>query len=213
VRLLDRVRSNATERGADTPEDRGQRAEGRGQRAEGGTADATDSGADIPEGGTRDEGRGGRDTTDGEAVLPASQGSTIAPARRAAPPQDAAEMTALREVANVAARTAIAHHGRRRLLRLSSAKMLVTLLAIVCGVAMIWMWRFFEAGDATFYGGLACLLVAVFWGVQYAVLTGKLIVNRSGHLQWKSPRRGPDAESIRPAQGAQSTKSEIRNPK
>ena len=127
-------------------------------------------------------------------------------------------MTAMREVANVAARSAIERHGRRRLLRLISAKLLVTLLALSCGAAMIWMWRFFQAGEVTLYGGLACLLVAIFWGMHYAILTGKLIVNRSGHLQWKSQKHRPDAEPSRSAEHnqelpGQSTKSKTPNSK
>jgi hypothetical protein len=120
-------------------------------------------------------------------------------------------MTALREVANVAARTAIARHGRRQLLRLSSAKLPVMMLAAVCGAAMIGMCWFFRASEVTFYGGLVILFVALVWGAQYAILTGRLLVGKSRRPQWHSQEQTQPAENDQGPPGA-STESEIRNP-
>ena len=116
----------------------------------------------------------------------------MAKPRRTAAPEASADLSVLREVANVAAHAAISRHGRRTILRLSTAKLIVALLALVAGGGLIWMWWFFRTSDLTFYAGLVGLLIALFWGVQYAVLTGKLIVGRSGHLEWK-PRKPPES--------------------
>jgi hypothetical protein len=91
----------------------------------------------------------------------------------------------MREVANLSARAAIDGHARRTLLRMSSGKLVGVVLSLLCSGAMIWMWLYFGAGELTFYTGLVGLLIALSWAVQYAMLTGRLIVSRSGRVQWK----------------------------
>jgi len=122
-------------------------------------------------------------------AVSASQDPPAPMTRRAAAPQDSASISAMRELANLSAHAAIDSHARRRLLRMSGAKLVVLLLSLLCGGAMIWMWCSFGASTLAFYSGLVGLLIATYWGVQYAILTGRLMVTRSGHLLWK-PRKG-----------------------
>jgi hypothetical protein len=47
----------------------------------------------------------------------------------------------------------------------------------------------------TYYSGLIALLVAIYWGMEYALLSGRLTISKSGHIDidWnRSPhgRRG-----------------------
>jgi len=133
-------------------------------------------------------------------------------ARRTAAREDSANRSAMRELANVAAQTAIDHHARRRLVRLSTSKLMVILLALISGAALIWAGWVFESGKpgsgmSTFYAGLVSLLIALCWGVQYAVLKGRVTVSRSGHLGWKSPEQPtppPDPEQTPPTYDDQS---------
>jgi hypothetical protein len=131
----------------------------------------------------------------------AANRSPSAITRRSAAREDSANRSAMRELANVAAQAAIDHHARRRLVRLSTSKLMVILLALISGAAMLWTWRFLGAGVSTFYAGLVSFLIALYWGVQYAVLQGRVTVSRSGHLGWKSPEQPtppPDPEPTPP---------------
>ncbi len=153
------------------------------------TADTASLADDAPVATNAVPGTAGADAADGRGGIPAAQAGSRPLTRRAAAPQDAAGMSALREVANVAARSAIAHHGRRRLLKQSTLKLLVSLSALLCGGVLVWAWRFFRLTNATFYAGMICLVAGLFWSAQYAALAGKLIVRRP-----KQPGEGPKAE-------------------
>ena len=153
----------------------------------------------------------------------AANRSPSAMARRSAAREDSANRGAMRELANVAAQTAIDHHARRRLVRLSTSKLTVILLALISGAAMLWTWWFFGAGVSTFYAGLVSFLIALYWGVQYAVLKGRVTVSRSGHLGWKSPEQPtpppdpeptppPDPEQTPPADDNQSREATSPGP-
>ena len=69
------------------------------------------------------------------------------------------------------------------------SKLLVAAVALVAGAALLWMWSEFGARQMTFYAALVALLVAIYWGVEYALLTGRFIISKSGHIDWNpSPR-------------------------
>ena len=75
----------------------------------------------------------------------------------------------------------------------------VAIVAIISGVALFWMWKELNTAEMTFYAGLMALLVACHWGVQYAMLTGRLIVNKAGHIDFKM---SPHSQSSPPAKEA-----------
>jgi hypothetical protein len=126
------------------------------------------------------------------AAVSADRGSPLPIAPRVAAPEDSASIRAMRELANLSAWTAIDRHVRRRLLRSSGAKLFGVLLTLLCSGAMIWMWLYVGAGDLTLYSGLLGLAVALFWGAQYLILTGRLIFRRALRTQWKRCKRATD---------------------
>ena len=159
----------------------------------------------------------------------ASPGATaVEPARAAFPPPPAADepepvqsrprtppkhidLSALCELANMSARNAIQQHTRRALVRAMYSKLTVTFVALGAGVGLFWTWKAFGACKLTLYSSLVAIVVAVFWGLEYAHLTGRLIVKKSGHLDidWKgSSSRGTDAASSGGANGAESSTAE-----
>lgn len=105
---------------------------------------------------------------------------------KSAAPEDLSHLAAMRELANLSARNALDRHGRNMLRRAIRSKLAVLVLSFVAGSSLVALWWRLGAGDLAYYAALVCYLVAVVWGIQYAVLTGRLIVSRSGHLGWYS---------------------------
>ncbi len=106
------------------------------------------------------------------------------PVPKSAAPEDWSHLAAMRELANLSARNALDRHGRNMLRRAIRSKLAVLALALTAGTTLVALWWRLGAGELAYYSALVCYLVAVVWGIQYAVLTGRLIVSRSGHLGW-----------------------------
>jgi hypothetical protein len=89
-------------------------------------------------------------------------------------------------------------------------KLLTMGLGLAAGGAMFWLWRRPGANALTLYGAAASFVVAMVWGIEYAVLTGRLIIGKAGRMQRKggdssSPQQStPEAEKPSPS----STKAE-----
>jgi hypothetical protein len=66
-------------------------------------------------------------------------------------------------------------------------RLIVSIVATMSGVALLWLWKYLH-GDSTFYCALAAFLVSFYWGLRWAILTGRLIVGKSGELTigWSS---------------------------
>lgn len=138
------------------------------------------------------EARGGG-ASGGAASPELGAASSLHPARprrpampKSAAPEDLSHLAAMRELANLSARNALDRHGRNMLRRAIRSKLAVLVLSLVAGSSLVALWWRLGAGDLAYYAALVCYLVAVVWGIQYAVLTGRLIVSRSGHLGWYS---------------------------
>jgi len=102
---------------------------------------------------------------------------------RAVAPEKQAGLSAMRELANLSAKSAIDRHSRQKLLAVQRAKLAVTIAGAGVGGILIWLWWAKDAGPVTAYAALVAFLVAGFWGIQYAMATGRLIINRSGHIE------------------------------
>jgi hypothetical protein len=107
---------------------------------------------------------------------------------RAAAPEKKIDLSALRELANLSADAAINKHSRRVLVQTMVSKLVVAVVAMLAGGGLLWMWKLAGAEQLTFYSGLLALLIAIYWGVQYALLTGRLIISKSGSIDWNPSR-------------------------
>lgn len=101
---------------------------------------------------------------------------------RTVAPESHLDLTALRELANLSAKSAISRHSRKVLIRTIYSKAAVALVGLAAAGWLFWMWSGTEAMQITFYSALVAVLVAIYWGVQYAILTGRLIISNSGHI-------------------------------
>ncbi len=113
--------------------------------------------------------------------------SKLAP--RAVAPETSTDITALRELANLTAKSAIGQHSRGVLISRMRSKLIVAVVGLITGIALLWMWKTLSTSQMAFYSSLMALLVTIYWGVEYALLTGRLIISKSGHIDidWNSP--------------------------
>ena len=123
-----------------------------------------------------------------------------APSKPAQPrspaPEKRTDLSALRELANLSAKSAISEHARNTLIHTMYSKLIVTSVALVAGIGLLWMWSRFGACELTLYSSLVAIAAAVFWGAEYALLTGRLIIRQSGRIDidWSGfSRRGKRA--------------------
>jgi len=125
---------------------------------------------------------------------------------RAAAPETHVDLSAMRELANLSAQTAINRHARRTLVGRMHSKLIVAAVAFTACGGLFWMWQRTAPGEVTFYAALFALLVAVYWGVHYALLTGRLIVSRLGYVARDSSTgrgrmRPPTGQDVQDASG------------
>ncbi len=105
-------------------------------------------------------------------------------APRAKAPEKSIDLSAMRELANISAKTAIDRHSRRLLSYSITGKMMVTAVALMVSTALIWMWWAYETSHLTLGAGILSLMVVLFWGVQYIALLGRRILGKTGHRNW-----------------------------
>jgi hypothetical protein len=150
-----------------------------------------------PSRGSREGPVAGRPVAPPKAQL-TPQSEPVAISRRAAAPEKKIDLSALRELANFSAQAAINVHSRRVLIRTMGSKLLVAIVALLASTALLSMWKLAGAREIAFYSGLLALLIAIYWGVQYALLTGRLIISKSGAIDLNPSRFGmsssPSAE-------------------
>ena len=104
---------------------------------------------------------------------------------RAVAPERQAGLAAMRELANLSAHNALSKHARRQMILTIRTKLLTMGLGLAAGGAMVWLWRQPGANVLTIYGAAASFVVALVWGIEYAVMSGRLIVGKAGKMEWK----------------------------
>ncbi len=95
---------------------------------------------------------------------------------RAVAPETSIDLSAMRELANLSANAAIARHARGRLVRASGGKLFVAVVGAICSGALYWQAIQLGTGPLTVYSSAVSLIVALYWSVQYLILTGRIIV-------------------------------------
>jgi len=117
-------------------------------------------------------------------------------------PERLADLSAMRELANLSAEAAISRHTRRILVSRSAGKLIVAIIALTCSGWLLGTWCFGNGNRVALWGGSLGLVAALLWGIQYALVTGRILVNRGSHLQWaSSARRETGGKSADPRDG------------
>ncbi len=89
-------------------------------------------------------------------------------------PEREMSLSSMRELANVSAQTAINRHAKRQFRHVARSKLLVAGIGLVSGGILMYLWWFMGDRGPIFYAGLVAFLVALFWGFQFAVMSGKV---------------------------------------
>ncbi len=114
---------------------------------------------------------------------PAVQGyEPVEMSPRTVAPEKRTDLSALRELANYSARSAISRHSQNILINTMHSKLVMALLALAACGGLFWMWMRYGAVESTLYYSLVAMLVAIYFSVQYALLTGRLCIDKSGNL-------------------------------
>ncbi|MGD9644219.1 MAG: hypothetical protein AB7U73_00815 [Pirellulales bacterium] len=102
----------------------------------------------------------------------------LKPARTAAPERQC-DLQAMRELANASARAHLAQHTRDERRAMLQTKLSVLIVSLVSAIFLL---TISPRGSTPWCGGIVSLLVAGFWGIQIAVITGKLTIDAQGGL-------------------------------
>lgn len=98
---------------------------------------------------------------------------------------------AMRELANISARSAVDQHARRQMVAVYRSKLAVAGTATLAGLVLSWLWSTSTPSRVPLLAATISFAIALLWGLQYAVVTGRLLIGRNGFLTF--PRSGKTA--------------------
>ena len=97
---------------------------------------------------------------------------------RAVAPENDVNLAAMRELANLSARTAIDSHAKNLMSRSVGGKLMVSIVGLVVGANLTWLWWVKGTEKTALLAAATSLVVGVGWGAQYLVLSGQMILSR-----------------------------------
>ena len=83
----------------------------------------------------------------------------------------------LRDLAKYSVQNALGTHARRQMIRVMYSKLAVALIGGLAGCGLLVVWRLWFSNGLTFFSAMMSFVVAITWGVQYVMLTAKLLVS------------------------------------
>ena len=138
------------------------------------------------------------------SVAPPRTPAEMAP--RAMAPEKRVNLSAMRDLANLSAHSAI----DRRQARLASwGKLLIVAVGVGAGTALLWIWWTTETSEVTFYAAMVSLVVALLWAVRSAGLAGRKMLCKSGRLEEKSGEDWAGGEGKPSGQGQEAQGQEL----
>jgi len=102
--------------------------------------------------------------------------------RRRTALESISSLAAMRELATASASSAIFTHARNQLRKTIRGKLLLAVASLALGVSVIVASLIWHFRSRSFYIGAAGLFLALLWGIQYALLSGRLIRDKKGRL-------------------------------
>jgi hypothetical protein len=97
---------------------------------------------------------------------------------RTAAPEANIDLSAMRELANMSAQSAISRHDQRTLSLTTRGKLLVAIVAALTGVTLLVLRQQYNTSSVTFHAAMASFAVCLFWGLQYFRLMGRLVLEK-----------------------------------
>ena len=93
-------------------------------------------------------------------------------AARAAGWKNSIDLSAMRELANLSARTAIDRHAKKMRWSTATGKLLVAFVGLAAGLVLIWIWWAKAPNPVTLCEAITGFFVALFWGI-WSVFSGR----------------------------------------
>jgi len=97
---------------------------------------------------------------------------------RAVAPEKSADLSAMRDLANVSAHSALDQHNWRQKVLTRRTNMLMSIMAMGIAGALLAMWWGLGANDITLYAAMVSFVVALYWGFQYLELAVRMMFSR-----------------------------------
>jgi len=143
---------------------------------------------------------GSADQADGEAVRrrPGASRQRGSVRKRAEAPEKNTNFAAMRELANLSSQAAIDRYAKARLQQVLRGKLLVLLISLVCGLGLVALDLWIGVGHLGRAAIVLDFIVMVVYGIQYGLLTGRLIINPKGQLQLAERRIGREMRKLLP---------------
>lgn len=132
-------------------------------------------------------------------VVPSPAKSRPFPRKKVGAPEKHIDFAAMRELANLSSQAAIDRYAKAKLAQAQKGKLTVLLTALVCGAALLALDYFVAHSPAVRIAFFVDLVVVLVYGLQYALLTGRLIVNPKGQLQLAQRRIGREMRKLVPS--------------
>ena len=121
------------------------------------------------------------------------------PRRRAGAPEKTKDFAAMRELANLSSQAAIDRYARAKLRQIRQEKTIVLLVASLCGTALLILHSWIGLGPLGWIALALVFLVILVYGMQYGLLSGRLIINSKGQLQLAERRIGREMRKLIPS--------------
>ena len=90
---------------------------------------------------------------------------------------------AMRELANVSARTAVEQSVRRRMRSMSRSKLVVAAAAGLMGLFLLLLWTTYAPFTVTLFAATTSFAVALLWTLQYAMVVGRALLGQDSLLR------------------------------
>ncbi len=142
-----------------------------------------------------------------KSVAPPRKPAEMAP--RAVAPEKRVNLSAMRDLANLSAHSAIDRHAQRQARLASWGKLLIVAVGVGASTALLWIWWTTETSEVTFYAAMVSLLVALLWAVQSAGLAGRKMLCKSGRPEEKSGEDWTGGEGKASSQGQEAQGQEV----
>lgn len=119
--------------------------------------------------------------------------------RSAGAPEKTKDFAAMRELANLSSQAAIDRYAKVKLRQIRQEKTIVLLVASLCGAALVVLHAWTGLGPLGWIALALVFLVILVYGMQYGLLTGRLIINSKGQLQLAERRIGREMRKLIPS--------------
>jgi hypothetical protein len=108
---------------------------------------------------------------------------------RATPPELTSNISAMRDLANLSARSAIDTHSRKKMRSVVYSKLIVSFVGLAAAAGLIWMSA--SGGKVAYGGALVSTIIAVIWGLEYLIISGYTLWNRKSPAQKQPAKTEP----------------------